>query len=739
MSLSPIRQRAEEILRALVGREDARLREDQWRAIEALVVDRRRALVVERTGWGKSAVYFVATALLREGWGPGGQRAEGASAGTTIIISPLLALMRDQIKAASRAGLAAETINSANATQWEEIEERVRGGEVDLLLVSPERLNNPSFRADVLPHVAGVTGLLVIDEAHCVSDWGHDFRPDYRRIKTLLGELQPGTPVLATTATANERVTADVAAQLEVSTSDSQEVLVLRGPLDRESLFLSVQHLPEMAQRVAWISQYLATTPGSGIIYCLTTSATAQVSEFLRAAGHAVEPYTGRTEVSEREELEAALQGNKLRALVATSALGMGFDKPDLAFIIHLGAPSSPISYYQQVGRGGRGVERAEVVLLPGQEDQSMWDWFAAQSFPELAQVQEVLGALDDARFQGTGALSVPVLETATSLNRGRLEAMLKVLDVDGAVSRTAKGWVSTGVPWSYDAERYARLDVARARERQLMLDYQNLPAGQCRMRFLREALDDPEVTPSWRCGRCDLCGGLDLGSRVQADALAQEVQRAEASLDEIGMQLAARRRWPTGMDRLGLPLLGGAIGPARRAETGYAVERLDGIGLSAVLRSEIARADSPDGPVPEILREPTLRVLGQLEVRLDKSAASGPRVVVLVGSRRHPERLRHLGHAVARTLGARPLGILEPQGEVGRHDTGSAFRLAHVAGEYSLAQWSTEQVAGLKGAQVVLVDDHADSGWTLTYVARVLREAGAASVTPFVLGARGN
>lgn len=722
-----------------MGHEEARLREDQWRAIEALVVDRRRALVVERTGWGKSAVYFVATALLREGWGPSGKRREEGAAGTTIIISPLLALMRDQIKAASRAGLAAETINSANATDWEEIEERVRNGEVDLLLVSPERLNNPNFRADVLPHLAGVTGLLVIDEAHCVSDWGHDFRPDYRRIKTVLGELRPGTPVLATTATANERVTADIAAQLEVSSADSQGVLVLRGPLDRESLFFSVEHLPEMAQRLAWISQYLATTPGSGIIYCLTTSATAQVSKFLRTAGHAVEPYTGRAEASEREELEAALQGNRLRALVATSALGMGFDKPDLAFIIHVGAPSSPISYYQQVGRGGRGVERAEVILLPGKEDHSIWDWFAAQSFPELEQVQEVLSALDDARFQGYGPLTAAVLETATSLSRGRLEAMLKVLDVDGAVSRTAKGWVSTGVPWSYDAERYARLDAARARERQLMIDYQNLPAGQCRMRFLREALDDPKVTSSWRCGRCDLCGGLDLARRVQADAVAREVQRAQASLDEVGIPLTARHRWPTGMNRLGQPLLSGAIGPAQRAETGYAVERLDGIGLSAVLRSEIARADSPDGPVPHALREPTLRVLGRLEERLESSTAAAPRVVVLIGSRRHPERLRHLGNAVARTLGARPLGIMQPGGEVGRHDTGSAFRLAHVAGEYSLATWEPEKVAALKGAQVVLVDDYADSGWTLTYVTRLLREAGAASVTPFVLGARGH
>src|SRR5690606_13977093 len=328
-----LREEAEAALRELVGRDDARLRDDQWTAIEALAAFRRRALVVQRTGWGKSAVYFVATRLLR---------ARGA--GPTVIVSPLLALMRDQIAAAARAGIRAVTINSANMTEWDEVHAAIARGEVDVLLCSPERLNNPGFRDEVLPRLAADAGLVVVDEAHCISDWGHDFRPDYRRIRTLLADLPSGIPVLATTATANERVTQDVAEQLAVHADGTaaQDVLVLRGALDRESLHLAVLELGDQPTRVAWLAEALQDIEGSGIVYCLTVSAAEQVAEQLRGYGLAVAAYTGRTEPAQREQLEADLKNNEVKALVATSALGMGFDKPDLAFVVHLGAPSSP-------------------------------------------------------------------------------------------------------------------------------------------------------------------------------------------------------------------------------------------------------------------------------------------------------------------------------------------------------------------------------------------------------------
>src|SRR3954469_9549490 len=323
-----VRREAERHLRALVGPRDgqseAELREDQWRAIEALAVQRTRSLVVQRTGWGKSAVYFVATLLLR---------AQGS--GPTVIVSPLLALMRNQIAAAERAGIRAVTINSTNIEDWQPINAAINAGEVDVLLVSPERLNNPGFRDEVLPRLAAECGLLVVDEAHCISDWGHDFRPDYRRIRTLLGDLPEGIPVLATTATANARVTADVAEQL------GTDVLVLRGSLDRESLRLGVVRLATAEQRLAWLADHLAEQAGSGIVYCLAVAATQEVADYLRSRGHDVHAYSGQTDATERTALEAALAAGEVKALVATSALGMGFDAM-LGFVVNLGAPQSP-------------------------------------------------------------------------------------------------------------------------------------------------------------------------------------------------------------------------------------------------------------------------------------------------------------------------------------------------------------------------------------------------------------
>ena len=414
------RDEAQAILEQLAGPQ-AILRDDQWSAIAALVIGRRRALVVQRTGWGKSAVYFIAAKLLR-----------ATGRGPTVIVSPLLALMRNQVTAAERAGVRAATINSANITDWDEIHARVKAGDLDVLLVSPERLNNPDFRDNVLPSLAADAGLVVVDEAHCVSDWGHDFRPDYRRIRTLIAELGSEIPVLATTATANDRVISDVSAQLGVGGTDT---LVLRGGLDRESLRLSVVHTSGPAQRAAWIAEHLGTLTGSGIIYTLTVAQAHDVATLLREKGFPVAAYTGSTDSAEREYLEAELLANRVKALVATSALGMGFDKPDLGFVIHLGAPSSPIAYYQQVGRAGRSTDRADVILLPSRIDQDVWRYFASVAFPSEALVRNVIGALDGDRPQSTAAL-----EPMVDLNRSRLEMVLKVLDVDGAVRRVKGG-----------------------------------------------------------------------------------------------------------------------------------------------------------------------------------------------------------------------------------------------------------------------------------------------------------
>jgi ATP-dependent DNA helicase RecQ len=704
MPVTTLRDRAEEHLRALVGRPDAVLREDQWSAISALVEDKRRALVVQRTGWGKSAVYFVATLLLRE-----------AGSGPTVIVSPLLALMRNQIAAAERAGIRAATINSTNIEDWSAIEESIHAGAVDVLLVSPERLNNPGFRDAVLPRLAAECGLLVVDEAHCISDWGHDFRPDYRRIRTLLADLPAGIPVLATTATANARVTADVAEQLG-SAGSLGDVLVLRGSLDRETLQLGVVRLTTPEQRLAWLADHLAEQPGSGIVYCLTVAATQEVADFLRSRGHDVAAYSGRTDTAERQALEEDLATGRIKALVATSALGMGFDAP-LGFVVNLGAPSSPVSYYQQIGRAGRGITGpASVVLLPGIEDRDIWAYFASLAFPREELVRRTLASLEEAGRP----LSTQVLETYVELNRTRLETMLKVLDVDGAVRRVSGGWEATGQPWVYDTERYARVADARQREQRAMLDY--LDSRECRMRYLREQLDDPEAA---NCGRCDNCGGLTLATTVSEESLATAGER----LQRPGVVIEPKKMWPTGLDRLGIALKGKI---ATQPEEGRAVARLTDLGHGQALR-ELFRAPGAeegsvaDGAVPVPLVKAVIEVLGEWRPAVD--------AIVHVDSARRPTLVADLADGLSRFLRVPLVGtyaIVDESVEPERGAVNSAQRVAAVGRRFSL------RADVPPGARVLLVDDLVGSGWTLTLAAKALREAGAAAVLPLTLAVSG-
>ncbi len=696
-----VMEAAQRSLRSLAG-QDAIMRPDQWSAIEALVVDRRRALVVQRTGWGKSAVYFVATALLRE-----------RGAGPTVIVSPLLALMRNQIAAAERAGIRAVTINSSNTEDWERSYAEILAGQVDVLLVSPERLNNPGFRDLVLPRLAGSAGLIVIDEAHCISDWGHDFRPDYRRLREVVAGLPPGVPVLATTATANARVTRDIAEQIGTGHEGPLPTLVLRGPLDRESLRLSVVRLPQAALRLGWLADYLGALPGSGIVYTLTVAAAQEVAEFLRDRGHTVEAYTGQTDPEQRLRIEESLLANKLKAVVATSALGMGYDKPDLGFIVHLGAPQSPVAYYQQIGRAGRGVERAEVILLPASEDRDIWAYFSSLAFPPERMVRATLDAL----ARASGPLSAAALETRVDLGRSRLETMLKVLDVDGAVRRVSRGWEATGQPWVYDTERYERVAAERAREQQAMLGY--VATTSCRMDYLRRELDDPAAAS---CGRCDNCTGTPRAANVSQGS----ENTARARLHRPGVTLQPRRQWPAGMADLGVAATG-RISAGEAAEPGRGVGRLTDIGWGVTLRQLLADG-APDVPVSDNLFKAVVQVLAAWD--WDQR----PLAVVTVPSRSRPNLITSLGERIAATGRMTYLGSLDYlAGDPPGRQHNSAKRLAALARSLTVPGPLQGALAGTDGP-VLLVDDLADTGWTMTFAAKLLRGCGAQAVLPFAL-----
>src|SRR5450631_4383593 len=580
---------ATKVLRELAG-PDAVLRPDQLAAAQALVSDRRRVLCVQATGWGKSAVYWIAAAALR-----------AAGSGPVLVVSPLLALMRDQVTAASRAGLRAVTLNSANVDEWAAIEKQLADDEVDVLLTSPERLASARFAESVLPNLLERLGMLVIDEAHCVSDWGFDFRPDYQRLTRLLTTARADLPVLATTATANNRVTRDVADQLAVGAASTAGkagaaggVLILRGTLARTSLQLGVVPGLSALQRYAWVAAALDRLPGSGIVYVLTVADTVRLAEFLTTRGHAVAAYSGQLETDERERIEDQLRRNEIKAVVSTSALGMGYDKPDLAFCLHVGSPASPVAYYQQVGRAGRALESAVAMLLPAESDDRVWAYFADASTPDPDLAARVLSTLTDA----AGPLSLPKLEDAVGARRGRLEALLKILAVDGAIRRVGAGWQATGEPWIFDEQRYAALAAARATEADIMRSY---AAGSgCLMSFLRLSLDDPHAGEP--CGSCSVCTGR-LPAGLSPTPTTADVDAARAFARGVDGVIEPRKLWPSGVARKGR--IGAVL------DEGRALAFADDPGWADIV-VRLTRDGAPDSELPPELAAGVVELLAR-------------------------------------------------------------------------------------------------------------------------------
>ncbi len=672
-------------LRSLTGRPDAAFRDGQREAIQALVDDRARVLVVQRTGWGKSAVYFLSTHLLRQrGLGP------------TLLISPLLALMRNQIAAAERLGLRCMTVNSSSSTTIGELQSRLREDAVDLLLVSPERLANPEFADKIMPLVGGRPGLIVIDEVHCISDWGHDFRPDYRRIGRLVDRLAGSdVPILGCTATANDRVVEDVAAQL------GAELTTFRGPLRRDGLVLSTVRLDRQAERLAWLAETIPELDGSGIVYTLTVRDAQSVADWLISQGIAAEAYYGDLGDESRLVAERKLQTNELKVLVATTALGMGYDKPDLSFVVHFQSPGSPVAYYQQVGRAGRALDRSRGVLLRGLEDENIQNYFIERAFAADYIVNDVLKAFE--RFDGP----VPALRVQNMVNVswGTLELVLKQLDVDGALRRTSgQTYERTLQPWDYPTTRIEQVTAARRREQQAMVDY--FATTECRMRFLANLLDDPADEP---CGLCDNCRGESDARLLPVEVVAE----AERFLLKRPIEIAAKKMYldDTGTRR--------KIPPTELLEDGRALAIWGDAGWGHLVRDGKLRDDHFDDRLVEALAD----------LIEEWKPEPAPQWVTAVPSLRRPQLVESLAQRLAARLRLPllPAVIKVDERPPQREQRNSARQQKNVQGAFAV-------VGDIPSTPGLLVDDVFDSGWTITEVGRLLRKAGGGPVYPVVL-----
>ena len=687
---SPSRDFAEHHMHAILARlagPAALPRADQVDAVHAVLQPASRVLVVQATGWGKSAVYWAATHAIRS-----------TGAGPTLVVSPLLALMRDQVSAAERAGLKAATVNSTNVDDWDEVFAQLDADAIDVLLVSPERLGNPRFAARLGALLARV-GLIVIDEAHCISDWGFDFRPDYQRLARALLST-PTASVLATTATANERVTLDIGAQLQAQSGVS--TVTFRGTLARTSLTLSVVPGLTPLQRYAWIADALAQLPGSGIVYVLTVAEAERLTAFLRSCGFAVDAYTGQIDADTRLQVEDRLRHNQVKAVVATSALGMGYDKPDLGFCVHVGSPSTPVAYYQQVGRAGRAVAHAEGVLLPSDADERIWDYFATASIPDPQTAAKVLQSL------GGDGRSLIEIEADTGVRRGRLEALLKILAVEGVVDKDGSAWRATGVPYVHDSAKWSALAQVRQQEADIMRQYAH---GQgCLMAYLQTALDDPSPAP---CGRCSVCTG-----HLPYPGLAPSPDKLLAARDFLrGMDvdIEARKRWPAGVGRKG------AI---RGFDLGRAVAFADDPGWVAELQ---ALRQAAPGEVPDELLAGAVAMLG----RWAKSWPARPVCVVplpapdMAGNRRLAAHIAQKGRLLLQD-GFSWTGGPAPD------DAASTPVVAHLE---SAIRWAGD--AAMPAGPVLLVATDVRTRWTATVAAALLREQGVSQVLLLALHLR--
>ncbi len=685
------RRRALCLLRRGTGIPDATFRPDQEEAIrDVFKGGAGRLLLVQKTGWGKSFVYFIANKLLRE-----------AGAGPALLVSPLLSLMRNQIQAAKRMGVRAERITSDNRSEWEKVEGMLDRDEVDILLIAPERFANERFRTEVLAGVGERISLFVIDECHCISDWGHDFRPTYRLIARFARRLPRNMRLLATTATANNRVMDDLRQALKL---DDNDLIVRRGPLARPSLSLQTIPLPGKSQRLAWLAERVPKLPGHGIIYTLTVRDAELVANWLRSRGIDIRAYTAKMESEEREELEKMLLENRVKALVATVALGMGFDKPDLSFVIHYQAPGSVVAYYQQVGRAGRALDKAYGVLLSGKEETDITDYFIESAFPTREEVRQVIAALEGE----PEGLSLPQLLGLVNLTRGRIKRTIDLLSLESPAPV-----VKQGKRWQLGAanlgesfwERVKRLTELRRQEQRQMQEYVRLENGH--MEFLIRALDgDPEGVEPPKL------------SSLPAEVSDRVVREALTFLRRLDLSIAPRMQWPS---LGGLPGYGvkGRIAQEHRAEEGRALCLWGDEGWGH--RARVGKQE--DGRFADELVEACTKLVRQWK------PDPKPEWVTCIPSLRHPQLVPDFARRLADKLSLpfHPVFSQTKNRPEQKSMENSAKQARNLDGSIAISP-------SLLPGPVLLVDDVVGSRWTITVAAWLLRENGSGEVWPLAL-----
>ncbi|MBX9598441.1 MAG: RecQ family ATP-dependent DNA helicase [Burkholderiales bacterium] len=679
--------RALELLRIATNNSEANFRENQNIAIQT-IVEGGRLLVVQKTGWGKSFVYFIATKLLRE-----------QGCGVALLVSPLLALMRNQLEAAKSMGVSAVVINSDNRDDRDTLYGQIKNNSVDIVLISPEQLSNEWFVSNVLSHIAESLSMLVIDEAHCISDWGHDFRPDYRKIQSILKRLPSNTRVLATTATANDRVISD----LKIIFSGDLDII--RGDLSRNSLKLQTIKLNTPEERLAWLAKNIPPLSGSGIVYALTQKDAEMVASWLQTQNISAKPYHAGLTKEDKLIYEDELKDNQIKALVATTALGMGYDKPDIGFVIHYQMPNSVVSYYQQVGRAGRAIDFAYGILLSGAEDTNIIDYFINNAFPSRELVAQILEEFDKA----SDGLSLTELQAKVNIKKGKLEQVLKILSLEEPTPIVKDGskyrLTITTLPESF-WNKVKRLMQLRYAEVQEMQEYVKLQSGH--MQFLIEALNG------------DASNYIESALPEVENTISTEmIANAQQFLFSNWLTIEPRKKF---MQKLEIYDVGGNIRPELQLQQGKVLSAWNDAGWGRLVSS----GKYQDKYFADKLIVASAKLISEWNIEFD--------CVVPIPSLRHPNLVSDFAERLAKELGKQFKPIIQ---------------ITELRPEQKTMQNSIKQSLNLDGSFeltetppqgcILLVDDMVDSRWTLTIAGWLLQKNGSGKVYPFALSKVGS